>query len=481
MNTNTFKSLILNAAVLLAATLLLSCCRNSSPISQYGWSDEVRTALNDFIGIYGNPEQPEYVVFDFDNTCCIYDVSEQLVVYQLETMSFALGPEQFYDAVRVGLEGCRPLTEERTERAALLYASLYDRYGPFTYEGLPDGMLEALHNDSEWQQFADLMGGTYHLLAREHAIENPYMWAMGWFAGMSSSELYELFVRSDRYYAAVPTRERSWGQFSWTDGLRVTDNIRELWKALDQSGIDVWVCSASSIEAVMASIDEYGLHQYCTGAIGMTLSKDENGLFDGGYDYQTGYARLAGADGSWTECDIATGVQTKGPGKVTAIERCLRPRYEGRGPLAAFGDSSGDFNFMTEFASLKLAVLFNRAELDVTDGGALLAETALYQRDVLGYDLSSANAAGDIYYVLQGRDVNGLRSLYPSDSTVLLGMGSPRLFRSMHSSVILDSFVRDSLSVKQILEKYCIRTPASESAFGCAYGWLGAYDGYRCR
>ena len=57
MNTNTFKSLILNAAVLLAATLLLSCCRNSSPISQYGWSDEVRTALNDFIGIYGNPEQ----------------------------------------------------------------------------------------------------------------------------------------------------------------------------------------------------------------------------------------------------------------------------------------------------------------------------------------------------------------------------------------------------------------------------------------
>ena len=105
----------------------------------------------------------------------------------------------------------------------------------------------------------------------------------------------------------------------------------------------------------MASIDEYGLHQYCTGAIGMTLSKDENGLFDGGYDYQTGYARLAGADGSWTECDIATGVQTKGPGKVTAIERCLRPRYEGRGPLAAFGDSSGDFNFMTEFASLKLS------------------------------------------------------------------------------------------------------------------------------
>lgn len=136
---------------------------------------------------------------------------------------------------------------------------------------------------------------------------------------------------------------------------------------------------------------------------------------------------------------------------------------------------------MTEFASLKLAVLFNRAELDVTDGGALLAETALYQRDVLGYDLSSANAAGDIYYVLQGRDVNGLRCLYPSDSTVLLGMGSPRLFRSMHSSVMLDSFVRDSLSVKQILEKYCIRTPASESAFGFAYGWLDAYDGYRCR
>ena len=502
----------ISALLITLATLLagLAGCSTQEPIQAEGWAPDVKAALNDFIRTYGNNEdEGKYVVFDFDNTCCIYDVSEQFIAYQLENMCFALDPQAFAKAVTVGLEDCRELTQARTDRAAELYASLYEAYGPFTPEGLDEAAKAKMLEDGIWKEFADLMGGTYHHLRRHHAIENPYMWAMGWFAGMTQQELYDAFVRSDLYYENVETVERSWGEYSWIDGLKVTDNIRELWKALDEAGIDVWVCSASSLEAVLASIDAYGLHDYCTGAIGMTLSRDAEGRFDGGYDYETGYAYFAchgcddggcgdcgncgddgdcGDDGSkgikgWHRGNLAVGVQTKQKGKVTAIENCIMPLYDGRGPLACFMDSSGDFNFCTEFASLKMAVCFNRAELDVTDGGALIAETALYQRDMLGYDLAKANAASDVLYLLQGRDVNGTRSLCPSNGTLLLGSKEPQLFYSSHSDEMLRYFKDNSLTTKQILEMFCIRKEAGEEGnpFPWSYGWLKEYDGYRSR
>lgn len=521
------------AALLITLATLLSLtagCSKKDPIQEEGWAPDVKAALNDFIRTYGNKEDGgNYVVFDFDNTCCIYDVSEQFIAYQLENMCFALEPEAFAKAVTVGLDDCRELTQARTDRAAELYASLYAAYGPFTPAGLDDASKARMLEDGLWKEFADLMGGTYHHLIRHHAIENPYMWAMGWFAGMTQQELYDAFVRSDLYYEEMETAERSWGEYTWTDGLKVTENIRELWKALDEAGIDVWVCSASSLEAVLASIDAYGLHDYCTGAIGMTLSRDAEGRFDGGYDYETGYAYFAchdcecGGEGGCGDCkcgdcecggegcgkdegeccggcggeggccsegvkgwhrgNLTVGVQTKQSGKVTAIENCIMPLYEGRGPLACFMDSSGDFNFCTEFASLKMVVCFNRAELDVNDGGALIAETALYQRDELGYDLAKANAASDVLYLLQGRDVNGTRSLCPSNGTLLLGAKEAQLFYSSHSDEMLKYFIDNNLTTKQILETFCIRKEAGEEGnpFPWRYGWLKEYDGYRSK
>ena len=76
-------------------------------------------------------------------------------------------------------------------------------------------------------------------------------------------------------------------------------------------------------------------------------------------------------------------------------------------------DSSGDFNFCTEFDSLKFVICYNRANRKITEGAGLIAVLAVYQKDTLGYNLKKANAAGDTYYVLQGRDENGLRTMRP--------------------------------------------------------------------
>ena len=86
-------------------------------------------------------------------------------------------------------------------------------------------------------------------------------------------------------------------------------------------------------------------------------------------------------------------------GKVTAINNALVSQY-GCGPLACFGDSAGDFEMMTMYDSLKLSMVSNAGK-SITSFN--LANVALYQRDVLGWDLAKANAAGETLFVLQGR------------------------------------------------------------------------------
>ena len=119
-------------------------------------------------------------------------------------------------------------------------------------------------------------------------------------------------------------------------------------------------------------------------------------------------------------------------------------------------DSSGDFHFCTEYSSLKLVVCFNTADKSPKDGAGLVAETALYERDCLGYDLRKAIKAGDTFYLLQGRNENGLRTLIPSNATIKLGSIEEKLFKSPENQALLESFKTDNLSVKDIFDTYAL-------------------------
>ena len=146
-------------------------------------------------------------------------------------------------------------------------------------------------------------------------------------------------------------------------------------------------------------------------------------------------------------------------------------------------DSTGDFNFCTEFSSMRLVVCFNRATRKVTDGGGLIAEVAMYEKEALGYNLKKATKAGDILYILQGRDENGMRSLRPSEKTIRLGEKTPKVFDGEDNSRSLDYFKEKHLTVKVILETYCIATDVSDPSnpLGFSYGFLDRYDGYKSK
>ncbi len=475
------------------------------------WADDVKAAVNDFVDLYGvnsegyDAEAHPYVVFDFDNTCSIFDVEEQLAVYQLQVMAFAFAPEQLPEILKTGLGD---LQEDRTDLGygngcyqdwiddiTAAYTALYTTYGPFTAAGLTAEQQTTVQADPQWQEFATKMRTMYDVVYDAESADVAYPWVLYWFTGMTEDEVYALATASHTLYKAVETSAVTWAtpadidatskvghaEYTWTSGTQVSENIVELWKTLKENGFDVWVCSASATDPIRAAIDVWGLHDYVTGLLAMT-----NTLVDGkyvnSYDYVAGYAWF-NDNGAWVKGDAATEAQTQGVGKVTAIENVLVSSY-GYGPVAGFMDSTGDFNFCTEFADLKLVICFNRASRKVTDGGGLVAEVAIYERDTLGYaDLATANAAGDTLYVLQGREENGLRGLRNSNATMTLGATEEKLFKNEDNQTQLQYMIDNQMAVKDIMDTFALKTAADAegNTLALKYGFLKTYNGYHSR
>ena len=475
------------------------------------WADDVKAAVNDFMDMYGKAsenyaEGESYVVFDFDNTCSIFDVEEQLAIHQLKTMTFAITPEQLPEvlATDIGLED-ESLDVDLSDLGygkgsyndwiadiTAAYTYLYNTYGPFTAEGLDEAKQAEVQADPQWAEFATKMRAMYDLVYDHESASVAYPWVLYWFTGMTEEEVYNLAYASHSYYSTVETTSEVWTtpedieskvgvvEYKWTSGTQVSENIKELWKTLDENGIDVWVCSASATDPIRAAIDVWGLHDYLTGMLAMTNVVGEDGKYVNKYDYETGCGWLNDGNGGWVRDDAPIKAQTQGVGKVTAIVNAIAPKYNGVGPLAGFMDSTGDYNFCTEFANLKLVICFNRASRKVTDGGGVIAELAIYQRDTLGYDLAKANEAGDTLYVLQGREENGLRGLRNSNYTMLLGATEEKLFKNEDNEAQLQYMIDNAMTTEEIINTFAMKTAADaeNNVLGFKYGFLKEYAGY---
>lgn len=469
------------------------------------WADDVKAAVNDFMDMYGKAsenyaEGESYVVFDFDNTCSIFDVEEQLAAYQLRTMTFAFTPEELPDILKEGIGDLNEVREndysEPSSYQAWIndivkaYTYLYNTYGPFTAAGLDEAKQAEVQADPQWVEFATKMRAMYLFVGDMESASVSYPWVLYWFTGMTEQEVYDLAYASHSKYVNVETEAVTWTSpediesevgvvtVDFTDGTCVSENIKELWKTLDENGIDVWVCSASATDPIRAAIDAWGLHDYLTGMLAMTNIVGEDGKYVHKYDYENGCGWLNDGNGGWVRDDAPIKAQTQGVGKVEAINNAIYPKY-GCGPLAGFMDSTGDYNFCTEFANLKLVIDFNRANRKPKDGGGIIAAVAMYQRDTLGYDLATANAAGDTLYVLQGREENGLRGFRNSNYTMRLGATEEKLFANDDVTAVLNYMIDNALTTKEAIDLFAIKSSTvAEPLFDFAYGFLKEYAGY---
>ena len=460
------------------------------------WAIDVKRSLNDLLDLYGLGKERysknNYVVSDLDNTVTIFDTEEQCMIYQLQTMVFGIKPDEMKDVLLNGIEdinkdlssyGLKNCNYDMlSDDIASAYGYLYKQYGPFSAEGIDQNKKELIQKDKYWLEFATKIRLMYDLVCRSESEMVSYPWALYWFKGMSEKEVYDLSFKAFDYYKDKESEIVTWKgpsdlvskcgpvDYSWYSGISVSENIKELWKAFKENGIDVWVCSASAMDVVKAAIDCFGLHSFCKGVLAMTNQKDEQGRYLCEYDYEKGSGFYALEDGSWQATTTSMNTQLQGPGKVKAIRNTIMKEYDNKGPIAGFMDSSGDFNFCSEFESLKLVVCFNRANRNIKDAGALVGELAIYQRDVLGYDLSKAEKNNETLYVLQGRNENGLRSLIASNATIKLYESEEKLFGSKDNYEWIDKMKENRMSTSEILNKFSMKNSG--------HGFLEEYNGY---
>lgn len=495
--------------MLALAASLCACASGASSISQSAadassptaeaiylqgtsFAPETEKAINDFIASYGKDSPAydgrAYVVSDFDNTTSIFDITYQCSVYQLQSMSFSLNPEDLKAALSTGIDAEKNAPWLDDIDAA--YSYLWENYGPFTAAGLDEQAQARIQADPQWTEFATKMKAFYLHEEKELDDAAACEWIMWWYAGMTEEEVYDLFKRACEAYKDADTEHVTWtspegipsklGVVScdFELGVSVTPDVKAMLEAYRANGIDVWICSASHADGVRAAVDAFGLSDYVTGVIGMTQQRQAQ-RYVAAYDYETGFAWRNLGGGSWKKTSYATHALPSREGKVAAIENALIPQY-GTGPLAGFMDASGDFNFCTELDSLKMVICYNRANRSIREGAGLVAIAAVRQQEDLGYDLTSANAAGDTYYLLQGRDENGMRSLRPSNRTIRFGESEERLFAGEENDALLAYAREKGLSTKEIFDTFAPHKDAQDpaNALGVEYGYLNDYDGY---
>ena len=464
----------------------LFACSQKVDASLSGYAPEVKTAIKDFVKEYKNQENA-YIVSDFDNTTSIFDITYQCSVYQIDTMAFAISSDEIKEVLLASLETNETINNYVDDIEAS-YAQLVTEYGPFTPSGLEESRLSELHNNNYWKEFSAKLKSFY--LYVEDTVDDALAceWIMYWYTGMSENEVYNLFKRSCEKYQYEDSQEVTWTSpssinsktgvvsCSFITGCSVTNSVKNMLKQYFDNGIDTWICSASHVDGVRAAVDAFGLSDRITGVIGMT-QKLENNKFIAAYDYETGYPYINLGTGNWEKTTTPIRALPSREGKVASIKNALLPRYNNQGPLAGFMDASGDFNFCTEFSSLKMVICYNRANRKITEGAGLVAIAAMYQKEKK-MNLKTANENGDTYYLLQGRDENNKRSLRESNYTLRYGAAEEKLFAN-EDNITLFNYLRDNnLSIKTFYDTFAVKTSADNSLIGVAHGHLDNYAGY---
>ena len=472
--------------LLLPLVFTLFSCNQNQDVDLKGYAPEVKQAIKDFVKEYKNKENA-YVVSDFDNTTVIFDIALQCAIYQLETMSFALTSEELQAALSTSLD-LDVTMSNYIEDVTYSYNELSKEYGAFTPAGIDENQLDSLHENIYWKEFSTKMKCLF-LYVEDHVDDAlACEWIMYWYSGMNEQEVYQMFKNSCEKYQYKETEQVTWtspnniesksgvASCSFVMGCSVTSSVKNMLKYYVDNGIDTWICSASHVDGVRGAVDAYGLSNYITGVIGMT-QKMENGKFIPAYEYDNGLPYLNKKNGNWKKINSPIKALPARDGKVTAIKNALLPRYNNAQPLAGFMDASGDFNFCTEFSHMKMVICYNRANRKITEGAGLVGIVAMYQKEK-GLNLKTTNENGDTYYLLQGREENGKRSLRESNYTIRFNETEEKLFANQDNVTLFNYLEDNNLSIKDFFDTFAIKTSADKSVIGVAHGHLDNYAGY---
>lgn len=338
-------------------------------LEQLAWAPDTYNALVNVIKEYGkdssnyDEKQKPYAVFDWDNTTIMNDVEEALLAYQLENIEFKMTPEELDSVMKTNIpkdnfnEKCnnkdgKPVNIDLiTEDITNDYKYLYENF-----EGLKGSKsLDEIKKTKEYTDFKAKLRYLYAAIGESFSSDVSYPWVTYLFAGMTSKEVATLTEKSNDYWLKHELGEETWTSseempgkagvvsVSFNTGLRTVAEQQNLYKALMENGIDVYICSASYIDVVkeFATNSKYGYNIPGEKVYAMELLKTDDQKIKAELDPEY--------------------FQTQGKGKTETINKFLVPIH-GHGPVIVGGDSNGDVNMLSDFDDTKVSLIINRCK-----------------------------------------------------------------------------------------------------------------------
>ncbi|GLD96842.1 hypothetical protein PINS_up005525 [Pythium insidiosum] len=330
------------------------------------YNNKVVSELLDRVKTVRGPGEA-YSAFDWDNTCMYGDISYTSVYYQMDNLNYRIPPAQFEKVFSLGYnetngDECLPLGinsvlgkdaagKDVTLKTALSetakeYKILYDLYIAPTY-GLTSGSAAALSAVKETEAFKNFRAKIAFLAfgleasygTKEHlpcAIKIGMTVFPQLLVGMKDDEIRSLIRSSVRWNLAEKLAAPSFNSTGslavkgeYSTGLRVFNGQETTMRALRASGVDVHVISASP----QVFVEEVGA------ILGLTYTVPKENVWA---------VRFTFEDGKFTGQLIKDYPITWGPGKAEIVEKWLKPKYKGKAPIYASGDSNGDCDFMRQ-------------------------------------------------------------------------------------------------------------------------------------
>ena len=309
--------------------------------SKKDWDKDVYKSLNSLIVDHAGKN--DYAVFDFDKTTIVHDVSNALLVYQVENLKFADAPSHSFldgiddkDAI---LKGTEISSREMGDTLKAEYNRMKAR--------LSNGeSLDSIRVSDDYLDFRARFISFMDALGKTFPEDVWYAWMPGLLTGMTTEEAKELISEAiDDQLGEDKLAVEEWtspdGRWGGPveKGIFLPEEMKDLYAALNDNGIDTYICSAS-LELIVETLA-------CDSVRGLALSPERvYGL------------RFVDSPRIVAKYDTEYKQPIK-EGKVECIKTYIAPQYGDRGPVLVGGDSNGDVPMLTSFDDTRASLIID--------------------------------------------------------------------------------------------------------------------------
>lgn len=352
---------------------MIACNNKPVGLDKNNWDDDVYSSLINLVEKNGvknknyNKENKPYVVFDFDNTTAFNDVEEALLIYQLENLIFAFKPEKIISILETGIPDVNAFFKEQyfsksgkklnvkivAQDIKQAYEYLYKNYKGLSSQGKMN--LKDIKETPQYKAFITKVLFLYEAINGSFDPSVGYPWVTYLFTGMTPDEVKKMTIKSNDYWLDY----KKYDKITWTTpenykgnsgivstsfktGINFPKEMRNLYAYFMNNGIEVYVCSASFIDVIIASANtkKYGYNVPVKNIYAMQLKKNSEGRYIN--QFNTNY------------------FQTQGEGKEKTINKFIKPLHNNLDPIFVAGDSSGDYEMLTRYKSMQLGLIIDR-------------------------------------------------------------------------------------------------------------------------